>query len=164
MNPVLLFSLDPPVTKNQIWNTKFHCFYYCCCCNSKKDETTWLLLFSNCNNKNPNKEIWFVVFSHLLIQRNKHLYLNFHLGEPLCLDHTCIKLPILMSQVKSRVWLQSILENQRHFDKNNKCQKHLDFRRLLPIFSRTSFLKQKSRFWTKIKFWINISILCKIRI
>ena len=96
--------------------------------------------------KTKKNEIWFVVFGHRLMQRNKQLYLNFHLRVPLYLDHTCIKLPILMFQVESRVWLQSIPENQHHFDKNNKCQKHLDFRRLLPIFSKTSFLKQKSRF------------------
>ena len=55
------------MTKNQIWNTNFVVFTI-----QKQLRQPCLVFFVNCdNNKNQNKEIWFLVFSHQLMQRKK---------------------------------------------------------------------------------------------
>ena len=45
-------------------NTKFLCLDFSCFCNLKKEETAWPFVFWNGdNNKNKNKEIWYLVIS-----------------------------------------------------------------------------------------------------
>ena len=61
----MFFSLDQPMTKNQILNTKCQASFFCCNYNLKGEETAWSLLFSKCQyNTNFG---WHLVFSILLL-------------------------------------------------------------------------------------------------